>query len=351
MQPHVVENREQVGLSFPFRCRTIGACPFEPGGSVRAGGAAVRRRCVITGGAGFVGANLCRRMIEDGWDVVVVDDLSTGRANNLAEIRGALRVLSRNVSEGIDIDGPVNAVLHFASPASPPDYLQRAIATLRVNSVGTMNALDLADRKGARFLLASTSEVYGDPLQHPQDESYWGNVNPVGPRSVYDEGKRFGEAATMAWHRERGLDTRIIRIFNTYGPYMRVDDGRVVPNFLTQALRGEPLTIYGDGSQSRSFCYVDDLVDGVVRVLGHGDALPYNLGNPVEHTVAEFAAVISELVPGTTIQWLPLPVDDPRRRQPDITRARQHLGWRPATPLVDGIARTVSYFRSIGVGA
>ncbi len=309
------------------------------------------RRCLITGGAGFVGANLCRRMLADGWEVVVADNLSTGRADNLDTLQGTLEIIEANVSDGLDVDGPIDAVLHFASPASPPDYLQRAIATLRVNSLGTMNALQLAERKGARFLLASTSEIYGDPLQHPQDEGYWGNVNPIGPRSVYDEGKRFGEAATMAWHRERGLDTRIIRIFNTYGPYMRADDGRVVPNFVTQALRGEPVTIYGDGSQSRSFCYVDDLVDGVVRVLEHGDAMPYNLGNPHEYTVAAFAGLIRDLIPGTTIRWLPLPVDDPKRRQPDIGRASRQLGWAPQTGLADGLARTVAYFRAIGVGA
>ena len=308
------------------------------------------RRCVITGGAGFVGANLCRRMIRDGWSVVVADNLSTGRARNLEGIAGPLQIVSCNVGDGIDVDGPIDAVLHFASPASPPDYLERAIATLRVNSLGTMNALELAAQKGARFLLASTSEIYGDPLRHPQDESYWGNVNPIGPRSVYDEGKRFGEAATMAWHRERGLDTRIIRIFNTYGPYMRVDDGRVVPNFLAQALRGEPLTIYGDGSQSRSFCYVDDLVDGVLRVLEHGDAMPFNLGNPHEYTVSQFATMIGDLVPGTSIQWRPLPIDDPKRRQPDVSRALAELGWSPTTDLAEGLARTVAYFRSIGVG-
>ena len=302
------------------------------------------RRCVITGGAGFVGSALTRRLLSDGWQVVVLDNFCTGRAHNLDGVAGPLELLDLDVSRPFDVTGPVDAVLHFASPASPPDYIQRAIATLLVNSSGTQHALELAERKGARMLMASTSEIYGDPLVHPQIESYWGNVNPIGPRSVYDEGKRFSEAMTMAWHRERGLDTRIIRIFNTYGPRMRIDDGRVVPNFFAQALRGEPITIYGSGGQTRSFCYVDDLADGVVRVLEHGDAMPYNLGNPQEHTILEFARAVQALVPGTQIVQRPLPTDDPQRRQPDISRVRGELGWEPRTSLGEGLALTLEDF-------
>ncbi len=305
----------------------------------------MQRRVVIAGGAGFVGSALVRRFLADGWQVVSLDDLCTGRAHNLEGVPGPLEQVQADVSMPLDVQGPVDAVLHFASPASPPDYLARPVHTLRAGSLGTYNLLDLAERKGARFLLASTSEVYGDPLVHPQVESYWGNVNPIGPRSVYDEAKRFSEAATMAWHRERGLDTRIIRIFNTYGPRMRPDDGRVVPNFACQALRGEKLTIYGDGSQTRSFCYIDDLVEGIVRVLEHGDALPYNLGNPDEHTVNEFAQIIADLVGGVEISREPLPTDDPKRRRPDITRARTELGWSPTTSLRDGLHATLADFR------
>ncbi|MEY3014534.1 MAG: hypothetical protein RIT45_3269 [Pseudomonadota bacterium] len=305
----------------------------------------MQRRVVIAGGAGFVGSALVRRFLADGWQVVSLDDHCTGRAHNLEGVQGPLEQVQADVSLPLDVQGPVDAVLHFASPASPPDYLARPVHTLRAGSLGTYNLLELAERKGARFLLASTSEVYGDPLVHPQVESYWGNVNPIGPRSVYDEAKRFSEAATMAWHRERGLDTRIIRIFNTYGPRMRPDDGRVVPNFACQALRGEKLTIYGDGSQTRSFCYIDDLVDGIVRVLEQGDAMPYNLGNPDEHTVNEFAQIIADLVGGVEISREPLPTDDPKRRRPDITRARTELGWSPTTSLRDGLHATLADFR------
>jgi dTDP-glucose 4,6-dehydratase len=307
----------------------------------------MQRRVVITGGAGFLGSALVRRFLADGWAVVAVDDLCTGRAANLDGVTGPLERIDQDVSVALDVAGPVDAVLHFASPASPPDYLARAVHTLRVGSLGTMRALQLAEDRGARFLMASTSEIYGDPEVHPQVEDYWGNVNPIGPRSVYDEAKRFSEALTMGWHRERGLDTRIIRIFNTYGPRMRPDDGRIVPNFVCQALRGEALTLYGDGSQTRSFCFVDDLVEGIVRVLEHGDALPYNLGNPTEHTVSEFAELIRELIGQVEIVRLPLPEDDPKRRCPDISRARDQLGWQPTTPLREGLAETIDYFRGV----
>jgi dTDP-glucose 4,6-dehydratase len=303
------------------------------------------RTVVITGGAGFVGSALVRRFLGDGWAVVALDDYCTGRAANIEGLGPALTLMQADVSVPFDIEGPVDAVLHFASPASPPDYLARPVHTLRAGSLGTYNALELAERKGARFLMASTSEIYGDPLVHPQVESYWGNVNPIGPRSVYDEAKRFSEAATMAWHRERGLDTRIIRIFNTYGPRMRPDDGRVVPNFACQALRHEPLTVYGDGLQTRSFCFVDDLVEGIMRVLEHGDAMPFNLGNPTEHTVLELVEILSELLGGVEVVRRDLPTDDPKRRNPDISRARDVLGWTPTTTLRVGLAETLDDFR------
>ena len=304
-------------------------------------------RAVITGGAGFVGSRLVKRLHELGWHVVVLDDLCTGDRRNLAELVDSPRLdfVQTNVSDHLVVDGPVELVLHFASPASPPDYLKRPIETLRVGSVGTMNALGLAEKSGARFLMASTSEIYGDPLEHPQRESYWGNVNSIGPRSVYDEAKRFSEAATMAWHRHRGVDTRIIRIFNTYGPGMQVADGRVVPNFICQALRGEALTVYGDGSQTRAFCYVDDLVDGILAVLERGDANPYNLGSPYEFTIGQFAELVHELVGGLPVVYQPLPTDDPKRRQPDITRAENELGWSPKVPIREGLVPTIAYFK------
>ena len=304
-------------------------------------------RAVVTGGAGFVGSRLVKRLHELGWTCVVVDDLCTGDTRNLTALVGSdrLELVQANVSDALEVDGPVELVLHFASPASPPDYLKRPIETLRVGSIGTMNALKLAERTGARFLMASTSEIYGDPLEHPQRETYWGNVNSIGPRSVYDEAKRFSEAATMAWHRHRGVDTRLIRIFNTYGPGMQVADGRVVPNFICQALRGEPLTVYGDGLQTRAFCYVDDLVEGILRVLSHGDANPYNLGSPDEFTIRQFAELVRELVGGQPVVYKPLPTDDPKRRQPDISRARADLDWSPKVSIREGLVPTIAYFR------
>ncbi|MSP92072.1 MAG: SDR family oxidoreductase [Myxococcales bacterium] len=306
------------------------------------------RRAVVTGGAGFIGSSLCERLVADGWQVLALDNFCTGRRLNLASLEGhpAFELRSHDVCDPIDIDGPVDAVLHFASPASPFDYLTLPVETLRVGSVATMHLLELARRKGARFLIASTSEIYGDPLEHPQRENYFGNVNSIGPRSVYDEAKRFAEAATMAWHRKHGVDTRIIRIFNTYGPRMKAGDGRVVPAFLSQALRGEALTVFGDGSQTRSFCFVDDLVDGVVRVLERGDAQPYNLGNPAEFTMLELVREIEKLMGTVQCVHMPLPIDDPTRRKPDIARAIGELGWSPLVPLSVGLRRTADGFRT-----
>ncbi len=282
--------------------------------------------------------------------MVGMDNLITGAPANLAHLghhRG-FQFVRHDVSTFIDVPGPVDGILHFASPASPIDYLEHPIPTLKVGALGTHNALGLAKAKGARFLLASTSEVYGDPLVHPQPETYWGNVNPVGPRGVYDEAKRFAEAMTMAYHRYHGLDTRIVRIFNTYGPRMRPRDGRVVSNFIVQALQGEPLTIYGDGSQTRSFCYVDDLIEGIVRLFERGDADPTNIGNPHEFTVRQLAERVLALTNSRSpIVEQPLPVDDPKVRQPDITRARQRLSWEPEVPLEEGLRRTIGYFRDI----
>lgn len=304
-------------------------------------------RVVITGGAGFVGASLCERFVADGWQVVALDNLCTGRLSNIAHLQGhpsfELRIL--DVSEPFSIEGEVDAVLHFASPASPFDYLALPIETLKVGSYGTIHALDLALGKGAKFLLASTSEIYGDPLEHPQRESYLGNVSSIGPRSVYDEAKRFAEAATMAYRRTYAVDTRIIRIFNTYGPRIKANDGRVVPAFLAQALRGEAFTVFGDGSQTRSFCYVDDLVAGIVRVLERGDHMPYNLGNPVEFTILELIQEIEALLGAQNVVHKPLPVDDPTRRKPDISRAIEDLDWSPTVPLREGLQRTVEAFR------
>jgi dTDP-glucose 4,6-dehydratase len=305
------------------------------------------KRVVITGGAGFVGASLCERFVADGWQVVALDNLCTGRTSNIAHLldNPAFQLRNQDVSEPFTVEGDVHAVLHFASPASPFDYLALPIETLKVGSYGTINALDLAQSKGAKFLLASTSEIYGDPLEHPQRESYLGNVSSIGPRSVYDEAKRFAEAATMAYRRTHGVDTRIIRIFNTYGPRIKANDGRVVPAFLAQALRGEALTVFGDGSQTRSFCYVDDLVEGIVRVLERGDHMPYNLGNPVEFTILELMHEIEALLGPVTIVHKPLPVDDPTRRKPDITRAIEDLDWSPQVPLREGLERTVAEFQ------
>jgi dTDP-glucose 4,6-dehydratase len=305
-------------------------------------------RVVITGAAGFLGSHLTDVFLAEGHDVVGVDNLITGNVDNLAHLERDKRFtfVRQDVSRAITVEGAVDGVLHFASPASPVDYLEHPIATLDVGSLGTRNALELARAHGARFFMASTSEVYGDPLEHPQRETYWGNVNPVGPRSVYDEAKRFSEALTMAYHRELGLDTRIVRIFNTYGPRMRPRDGRVVSNFIVQALAGEPLTMYGDGSQSRSFCYVSDEVDGIYRLFMQGDADPTNVGNPDEFTVRELADIVLELTGSQSrIVSKPLPTDDPRVRRPDITRARETLGWSPKVPLREGLKRTIEWFQ------
>ncbi|MEU2056762.1 UDP-glucuronic acid decarboxylase family protein [Streptomyces bungoensis] len=306
-------------------------------------------RAVVTGGAGFVGSHLCERLLSRGDEVVCVDDLSTGRAANIAHLLDdpRFRFLHQDVTEGLEVSGPIGAVYHLASPASPRDYLRLPVETLLVGSYGTRNALELARRHGARFLLTSTSEVYGDPQVHPQPESYWGNVNPVGPRSVYDEAKRFGEALTMAYRRTHGVRTTIVRIFNTYGPRMRADDGRAVPAFVTQALAGLPLTVTGDGSQTRSLCYVDDLVTGLVGALEAGVTGPVNLGNPEEVTMRRLALAIRDVCGSSSrLTFVPRPQDDPRLRRPDISAARDELGWAPRTPLAEGLARTVAWFRN-----
>ncbi len=305
-------------------------------------------RVVITGGAGFLGSHLTDRFLAEGYQVTGIDNFITGSRSNLAHLEGNenFEFIEHDVSKFIAVEGPVDGVLHFASPASPIDYLRYPIQTLKVGSLGTHNALGLAKAKGARFLLASTSEVYGDPQVHPQPESYWGHVNPVGPRGVYDEAKRFGEAITMAYHRYHGLETRIVRIFNTYGPRMRPGDGRVVSNFIVQALSGEPLTIYGDGSQSRSFCYVTDLVDGIYRLYRSSRVDPTNIGNPVEFTVAQLAELVREMVgAAVSIRREPLPIDDPKVRQPDIAIAKAVLGWSASVDLRTGLERTIRYFK------
>jgi dTDP-glucose 4,6-dehydratase len=307
-------------------------------------------RVVITGGAGFLGSHLCERALAEGHEVVCVDNLLTGRLENVKPLleREDFQFLEHDVSKPFEIEGPVDFILNFASPASPIDYLELPIQTLKVGSLGTHNALGLAKAKGARFLLASTSEVYGDPQEHPQKESYWGNVNPVGPRGVYDEAKRFAEAITMAYHRYHGLDVRIVRIFNTYGPRMRVRDGRVVPAFVQQALTGEPMTVFGEGRQTRSFCYVDDLIEGIWRLLMSDLREPCNIGNPHEMTILEFAETIKAAVGSSSpIVFKPLPVDDPQTRQPDITQAREKLGWEPKVTLAEGLRTTIAYFRAV----
>ena len=307
-------------------------------------------RVLITGAAGFLGSHLCERLLRDGHDVVGMDNFVTGRPDNIAALfeSPGFHFVQQDVTNFIYVEGPLDAVLHFASPASPIDYLELPIQTLKVGSLGTHKTLGLAKAKGARYLLASTSEVYGDPLVNPQPESYWGNVNPVGPRGVYDEAKRFAEALAMAYHRVHGLDVKIVRIFNSYGPRMRPHDGRVVSNFIRQALDGEPLTIYGDGSQTRSFCYVDDEVDGIYRLLRSSHMGPMNVGNPNEMTVRELAEAVIELVGGPSrVERLPLPQDDPKVRRPDITLARKVLGWEPEVSLREGLARTIAYFRSL----
>jgi dTDP-glucose 4,6-dehydratase len=309
-------------------------------------------RMLITGAAGFLGSHLCDRLLAAGHDVLGMDNFITGSRENIAHLAGnpAFRFIEHNVTTDVDVDGPLDGVFHFASPASPIDYLEHPIPTLKVGSLGTHKTLGLAKAKGARYLLASTSEVYGDPLVHPQPESYWGNVNPIGPRGVYDEAKHFSQALTMAYHRHHGVDTRIVRIFNTYGPRMRPADGRVVSNFIVQALRGEPLTVYGDGSQTRSFCYVDDEVEGIFRLFFSDHVEPVNIGNPTEFTVRELAEKVIELTGSTSpIHRQPLPQDDPRVRRPDITRARAVLAWEPAVALEDGLHRTIPYFRTLVV--
>jgi dTDP-glucose 4,6-dehydratase len=305
-------------------------------------------RVLVTGGAGFLGSHLCDRLLAEGHDVIAMDNLITGSTDNIAHLAGNRRFqfIHHDVTKYIYLKGPLDAILHFASPASPIDYLELPIQTLKVGSLGTHNALGLALAKEARFLLASTSEVYGDPLVHPQNESYWGNVNPIGPRGVYDEAKRFAEAMTMAYHRSHGVDTRIVRIFNTYGPRMRLNDGRVVPNFVSQALRGEPLTVYGEGKQTRSFCYMSDLVEGIYRLLLSDEVEPVNIGNPTELTIHEFATVINELTGNPAgIRFEPLPVDDPKQRKPDIAKARRVLGWEPQVNLRAGMEETIRWFR------
>jgi dTDP-glucose 4,6-dehydratase len=307
-------------------------------------------RVLITGAAGFLGSHLSDRFLADGHKVVGMDNFITGSRQNLAHLAGSrdFEFIEHDVTKFIGVDGTIDGVLHFASPASPIDYLELPIQTLKVGSLGTHNALGLAKARGARFFLASTSEVYGDPQVHPQPESYWGHVNPVGPRGVYDEAKRFSEAMTMAYHRYHGVDTRIVRIFNTYGPRMRPGDGRVVSNFIVQALRGESLTVYGDGSQTRSFCYVSDLIEGIYRLFQSNRTDPTNVGNPGEFTVLELAEAVLRLTGSkSAIERRPLPEDDPKVRQPDLTIARSVLGWQPVVPLEEGLRATIDYFRTV----
>jgi dTDP-glucose 4,6-dehydratase len=308
-----------------------------------------RARAVVTGGAGFLGSHLCARLLADGHEVLCLDNFLTGTPENVAGLaeRGPFRLVRTDVTDFVHVPGPVDLVLHFASPASPVDYLKLPIQTLKVGAVGTLHALGLAREKGARFVLASTSEVYGDPRVHPQPETYWGHVNPVGPRGVYDEAKRFAEALTMAYRSSHGMATGIVRIFNTFGPRMRPDDGRAIPTFIRQALLGQPLTVAGDGSQTRSVCYVDDLVEGVVRLARSDLAGPVNLGNPHEMSVLDLARTIGTLVGGDSpVEFVPRPVDDPTVRQPDITLARTALGWEPVVPIADGLKLTIEWMRA-----
>jgi len=308
----------------------------------------VTRRAVVTGGAGFLGSHLCERLLADGWRVVCVDNLVTGASDNVAHLRRneSFEFVKHNVSEPLYVEGPVDAVLHFASPASPVDYADHPIATMKVGTLGTHNMLGLARAKGAIFFLASTSEVYGDPAVHPQPETYWGNVNPIGPRAVYDEAKRAAEAFTMAYHRAHGMATRIVRIFNSFGPRMRLNDGRAVPNFLVQAMNNEPITVYGKGTQTRSLCYVDDLIEGIVRLLGTDYSDPVNIGSENEVTMLQLATRIRDLSGSSSeIVFKPLPEDDPKQRRPDLTRARRILRWEPTTSLDAGLNKTIAYFR------
>jgi dTDP-glucose 4,6-dehydratase len=305
-------------------------------------------RAVVTGGAGFVGSYVCERLVAEGWDVVCFDSLLTGDVANLSPLEGndSFELVEHDVSKSLEVEGSVEWVLHMASPASPPDYLEHPIATLDVGSIGTRNCLELARAKGAAFFLSSTSECYGDPLIHPQPETYWGNVNPVGPRSVYDEAKRFAEAITMAYHRAHGVPVRIARIFNTYGPRMRRRDGRAVPNFIDQALHGDPVTVHGDGSQTRSLCYIDDLVEGLWRLINSANTGPMNVGNPEEAKVLDIARLVVELVDSSSeLTFVDRPVDDPQQRCPDITLARSELGWEPSVGMRDGLARTIDWAR------
>jgi dTDP-glucose 4,6-dehydratase len=308
-------------------------------------------RVMVTGAAGFLGSHLCDRLLHEGHDVIGLDNLITGNIRNIEHLSGNPRFqfIKHDVTEYIFLSGPLDALLHFASPASPIDYLELPIQTLKVGALGTHKVLGLAREKGARFLIASSSEVYGDPLVHPQQEDYWGNVNPIGPRGVYDEAKRFGEAMTMAYHRSHGVDTKIVRIFNTYGPRMRARDGRVVPAFITQALAGKHLTIFGDGSQTRSFCFVDDLIEGIYRLLLSDLNQPCNIGNPREMTIREFAETVLKLTGSRSeVTYEPLPTDDPQVRQPDISQAREKLGWEPRVGLEEGLARTIEFFQEAG---
>lgn len=311
-------------------------------------------RILVTGGAGFLGSHLCDRLLAEGHTVVAMDNLVTGNTDNIAHLAGNDRFsfIKHDVSNYIFLAGELDGILHFASPASPIDYLELPIQTLKVGSLGTHNALGLAKAKGARLLLASTSEVYGDPQVHPQTEDYWGHVNPIGPRGVYDEAKRFAEAITMAYHRYHGLETRIVRIFNTYGPRMRLNDGRVVPNFVKQALAKQPLSIYGDGSQTRSFCYVSDLVDGIYRLFLSDEPEPTNIGNPTEMTISEFAETINRATGNPAgIQYNPLPTDDPKQRRPNIGKAQRILGWEPKVDLAQGLEQTIPWFaKQLGLG-
>lgn len=309
-------------------------------------------RILVTGAAGFIGSHLVDRLLEEGHEVVGVDNFSTGRRENLAHFEGHPRftLVKHDVIEPLELGGPLDWVMHFASPASPPEYLARPIETLRVNSEGTYRLLELARRRGAKFFLASTSEVYGDPQVHPQPEDYWGHVNPVGPRAVYDEGKRYAEALTVSYHRVYGLPIRIIRIFNTYGPRMHPKDGRVVSNFIRQALTGEPITVYGDGTQTRSFCYIDDLIEGIMRLMRVEYSGPVNLGNPEEYTVLELARLVKDIAGSSSkIVFEPLPQDDPKKRRPDISLAKTLLDWMPRVPIREGLQRTLKYFVEVGV--
>jgi dTDP-glucose 4,6-dehydratase len=308
----------------------------------------MKKRVVITGAAGFIGSHLAETLLDRDYSVIGIDNLLTGDTANISHLHNRdFEFIKHDVTNYIYIDGPVDFVLHWASPASPIDYLELPIPTLKVGALGTHKALGLAKAKNARFVIASTSEVYGDPLEHPQKETYWGNVNPVGPRGVYDEAKRFAEAMTMAYHRYHGLDTKIVRIFNTYGPRMRLNDGRAVPAFMSQALRNEDVTIFGDGSQTRSFTYVTDLVDGIIRLMLSSENDPVNIGNPVEMTIKQIAETIIRMTGSTSqIVYRPLPTDDPKQRRPDITRARTLLGWEPKVQLEEGLIKTIAYFRT-----